>query len=63
MMNKTDALIILDNYINGNLTDFKAHLKKMSKKKLIDFIYFCIDEYEGDKFTTQEILSIVYKAL
>jgi hypothetical protein len=63
MMNKSKALELWSNYVNGNLSDFKADVKKLNKLGLIDFIYFVLDEYQDIKFTAQEVLSIVYKAL
>ncbi|MFA5407044.1 MAG: hypothetical protein WC307_06830 [Candidatus Nanoarchaeia archaeon] len=62
-MNKSKALELWSNYVNGNLSDFKADVKKLNKLGLIDFIYFVLDEYQDIKFTAQEVLSIVYKAL
>ena len=49
-----------DNYKNGNLSIFKNELKKLSKVKLIDFIY---NIQEQSLQETNEILSICRKYL
>jgi hypothetical protein len=45
---------LVDNYYNGNLTDFRKELKKMSKSNLLRFAVFCatyahLDIYEIEK--------------
>jgi hypothetical protein len=62
-MSKYKALEIWSNYINGNLTDFHTTIKRLSKKGLIDLIFYVCDEYQDIKFTAQEVLSIVYRQL
>ena len=49
-----------DNYKNGNLSIFKNELKKLSKVKLIDFIY---NIQEQSLQEANEILSICRKYL
>ena len=41
---------IFDNFINGNLNDFKQQIKKLSKKELCQFFRFVLEEdTQGDK--------------
>jgi hypothetical protein len=47
---------ILDNYINGNLSDFREALKKLTKLQLLEFIGFW--EYQGME-KTQQIINIL----
>lgn len=51
---------MIDNYINGNLGDFKKGLNSLNKKQLVDFIY---NVQEQSIFQANEILSICYKYL
>ena len=38
---------IVENYINGNLTDYKTSVKFMKKYEIVDFILF-IEEFYSD---------------
>lgn len=49
---------LINNYINGNISDFKGGLNKLSKKELIDFIY---NVQEQSILEANEILSVCYK--
>ena len=41
---------IFDNFINGNLNDFKRQIKKLSKKELCQFFRFVLEEdAQGEK--------------
>ena len=52
--------VLINNYINGNISNFKADLNKLSKKGLIDFVY---NVQEQSIFEANEILSICFKYL
>lgn len=49
---------LIDNYTNGNISDFKKGLDKLTKRELVDFIY---NIQEQSTYTANEILSICYK--
>lgn len=53
---------LFSNYENGNISVFHRECKKLSKLELIDFIYFIMDQH-SDRYTIQEVCSILYKAL
>jgi len=36
--------LILSNNLNGNWTDYKSAIRKLSKKELLDFIEFCKEQ-------------------
>jgi len=49
---------LISNEINGNISDFKEGLNKLSKKELINFIY---NVQEQSVYSANEILSICFK--
>jgi hypothetical protein len=40
LLKTTKAEEILNNYINGNISDFKEQIRKLSKGQLFDFVYY-----------------------
>ena len=51
---------LLDSYINGNFTEFKEDLNKLTKIELVEFIY---NVQEQGIYSANEILSICRKYL
>jgi len=51
---------LLDSYINGNFTEFKEDLNKLTKIELVEFIY---NVQEQGICSVNEILSICRKYL
>lgn len=43
-------------YINGNISDFRQDIKKLSKKELIQLIRYMTEEVAGKKYGYQEIV-------
>jgi hypothetical protein len=62
-INKEKAIDIWSNYTNGNKLEFRRQVRALSKLNLINLIYFILDEYQGDKYTAQEVLSICYEVI
>jgi hypothetical protein len=48
---------IFDNYINGNLSDFRKSIKRLSKLNLLKCIDFVIINY-GQNYDNKDILRI-----
>jgi hypothetical protein len=48
---------IFDNYINGNLSDFRSSIKRLSKLNLLKCIDFVIINY-GQNYNDKDILRI-----
>jgi len=62
---KTESLVskltdITENYVNGNKSDFREAVKKLSKIDLLYLVEYMKDE---TSYTTQEILGILKHAL
>jgi hypothetical protein len=40
--------LIVNNYVNGNLTEFRNSLKKLTKNDLMRFCCFCTSFYKNE---------------
>ena len=49
--------LIFDNYINGNLTDFRNEVRKLSKVNLLRCIDLAVNNY-GNTYDGKDILRI-----
>jgi len=50
---------LLNNYINGNISDFKKSIKFISKYDLLDFIEYCNDENLGGNSMVRSIKNLL----
>lgn len=50
---------IIENWINGNISDFRASVKRASKKDMLDIIEY----YSGNYGKRHEIINAIYNAL
>ena len=46
-MEMEKAKELYENYLNGNISDFRVKLNKLTKKELLDFAYF-VNSVDGD---------------
>lgn len=52
--------IILENYINGNKTNFRQQLRALPKVQILDFVVFW-SQYEME--SVEEVISILQKEM
>lgn len=50
---------VVDNYINGNISDFKKQIKRMSKLEILDLIEY----YSGNVGSRHIIINAMRRAL
>jgi hypothetical protein len=50
---------IYNNHVNGNIRDFWAQVKRLSKKELIEFLYYLLDDAQ---VTPKDALTMCMKA-
>ena len=51
---------IVNNYVNGNLTDYRKQIKKLSKAELIEFCLEYFDVYILDRDQTKELFRSIW---
>ena len=49
-MEYTQAKELYETYLNGNISDYKKSLNKLSKKDLMNFAFYVTSEFGGDGF-------------
>lgn len=51
---------IVNNYVNGNLSDFRKQIKKLSKAELIEFCIEYFDVYMLDRDQTKNLFRSIW---
>jgi len=58
LINTMRAESVFNNLVNGNLAEFKIQMRNWTRKDVIDFIFFLIDEKGYDwKVALREVYS------